>query len=264
MPGSLQGQKAPVILSIAGFDPSSGAGITADLRVIQDFGFSGMAVITALTVQNTSGAAKVEPVSGQVVTEMLEKLAAETGFAAIKVGMLATSQVCTAVADFLADHNGVKVVLDPVLRASSGIELLDISGISVLKGRLLALTTVLTPNLPEAEVLTGLSARNRDEIRRVAKGLQELGARNVVITGGHSPDNADYLLTESDEGRWVEGERLGAADVHGTGCVYSTALTCCLAQEMELPDAAIAAKAYVIEAVRHGLGLEKSAEPTKP
>lgn len=239
-----------VILSIAGFDPSSGAGITADLRTIEASGLRGMAVITALTVQNSSGVGRVEPVSGRLVAEMLAKLAEETGFAAIKVGMLATSQVCTAVADFLADHLGLKVVIDPILKASSGTDLLDTPGIAVLKSRLLSLATVVTPNLPEAEALTGLKVSTRDEVRQAAHRLQEMGARNVVVTGGHSADNADFLLTESGEGHWIEGERIGSTDIHGTGCTYSTALACCLGQGMELHDAAIAAKAYVIETIR--------------
>ena len=245
-----EGALTPVILTIAGFDPSSGAGITADLRTIQAHGCLGMACITALTVQNASEVSNVEPVSGQVVSKTLCKLTETTDFSAIKVGMLGTSEVATAVADFLADHQGKIVVLDPILRSSAGPALLDQMGIEVLKARMVSLASVITPNLPEAGSLTGLPVSSRQEVQIAARRLQEMGTPNVVITGGHAEDNSDFLLTESGEAHWIEGDRLASVATHGTGCAYSTSLACNLALGMELPDAAIAAKAFVIESLR--------------
>ena len=162
-----------IVLSIAGFDPSSGAGITADLKVFAAHGFYGMACITALTVQSTLGVRSVEPVSASTVVATLRVLAEDTTFCGIKVGMLATAEIGGAVGEFLDSIPGIPVVLDPVLRSSSGRELLETAGIRVLQGRLLARVDWITPNREELAVLTGATVANRQDVPFAAERLKD-------------------------------------------------------------------------------------------
>jgi len=185
--------RRPVVLSIAGFDPSSGAGVTADLKVFAAFGLYGMACITALTVQSTQGVRRVEPVVAKAVGETLEMLAEDVAFAGIKVGMLGTGQVAAAVADFLESHPQVPIVLDPVLRSSSGRELIDAAGLDLIRHRLLGRVNWMTPNLDELAVLTGEVVVEREDMPSAAAKLRSLADEvgntnlNILVTGGHLP-----------------------------------------------------------------------------
>lgn len=239
--------RAPVVLTIAGFDPSSGAGITADLRAIAANKCYGISCITAFTVQSTVGVAKSQPVEPKLVRETLVALAEDIEISAIKVGMLGAGAVAEVAAEFLEGYRG-PVVLDPVLRSSSGAELADSEAVEVLRERLLPRATVITPNAMEAAELAGIAVGNRPEAESAARLLSRSGGA-VIITGGHLADNADLVF--SKEGAvWLEGPRVGTGQTHGTGCAYSSALACGLAKGLSVVAAARAAKEYVAAAVR--------------
>ncbi|MBZ5705551.1 MAG: bifunctional hydroxymethylpyrimidine kinase/phosphomethylpyrimidine kinase [Acidobacteriia bacterium] len=257
------GQAPPVVLTIAGFDPSSGAGITADIKTIAAHGCYGVACISALTVQSTAGVRRVEPVNPELVTETLKELASDLEIAAVHIGMLGSGRVVRAVADFLAKEKFPEVVLDPILKSSSGANLVDGSGARILVERLLPLATVVTPNVDEASALTGLAVTNPEQMRAAAAKLHAMGAAAVVVTGGHLEKAIDLLSFTTKRGVEQEvfkSERQRSNSTHGTGCAFATAMTCHLALGRGLPEAVLLAKAYVTAAIAnahplgHGIG----------
>lgn len=257
------GQAPPVVLTIAGFDPSSGAGITADIKTIAAHGCYGVACISALTVQSTAGVRRVEPVNSELVAETLKELASDVEIAAVHIGMLGSGKVVRAVADFLAKEKFPEVVLDPILKSSSGANLVDAPGARILVDRLLPLATVVTPNVDEASALTGLAVTNPEQMRAAATKLHAMGAVAVVITGGHLEKAIDLLSFTTKRGVEQEvfkSERQRSNSTHGTGCAFATAMTCHLALGRGLPEAVLLAKAYVTAAIAnahplgHGIG----------
>jgi hydroxymethylpyrimidine/phosphomethylpyrimidine kinase len=251
----------PVVLSIAGFDPSSGAGITADIKTIAAHGCYGISCITALTVQSTRGVMRMDPVEGRIITETLEELAVDIDIAAVKIGMLGSAESARATAAFLKRHRPQNVVLDPILRSSSGAELISKEGLDVLKERLLSQANVVTPNIEEAAVLTGIEVGNPEQMRHAALRLQAMGARNVVITGGHLGIPVDLVLPRGQAAAMLEGTRIQSSSTHGTGCAFSTSLACCLAKGKSLIEAARMAKAYVESALRKAPAVGKGVGP---
>lgn len=256
-------EKPPVILTVAGFDPSSGAGVTADIKTIAAHGCYGIACITALTVQSTAGVRRVETIDSSLITATLEELAADIPIAAVHIGMLGTAKVAKAVAAFLRDSTGKpklpNIVLDPILRSSSGAELLDVAGARVLTEELLPLATVITPNVDEAAILTGLKVTDLDEMRAAAAKLREMGSPAVVITGGHLEKAIDLLTVKTSTGIEEEvfkAERQRSNSTHGTGCAFATAVACQLALGRSLAEAVLLAKTYVGAAISaaHPLG----------
>lgn len=250
-----------IVLSIAGFDPSSGAGVTADLKTIAAHGGYGMGCVTALTVQSTQGVSRVEPITGATVTETLEKLAEDVEIAAVRVGMLGSAEVALAVAAWLASRKQQNVVVDPVLRASSGAFLLEPAGVEVLTRRLIPLAAVITPNWAEAAELVRREVRNLAEAAGAAEALQQMGARNVLVTGGHSELNTDVLRLESGAVHQIPGPKVVSKATHGTGCALATAIACNLAQGMDVPAAAKAAKEYVRKAIEAAYPIGKGSGP---
>jgi hydroxymethylpyrimidine/phosphomethylpyrimidine kinase len=256
----------PVVLTIAGFDPSSGAGITADIKTIAAHECYGVSCITAFTVQSTRGVRRVESVDPGIIAETLQELAADVTVNAVHIGMLGNGQVVEVVADFLDRERLPHVVLDPVLKSSSGADLLDAAGTRLLLEKLLPLAELVTPNLDEASVLTGIAVTNLAEMRAAAAGLHALGAANVVVTGGDlDPGEKATDLLSFTTGRGIEEEVFKAArqrsnSTHGTGCAFSTALACHLAHGRGLPEAVLLSKAYVWSAIAnayplgHGVG----------
>ena len=252
----------PVVLSIAGYDPSSGAGITADVKTAAALGCYAVTCITALTVQSTQGVFGAEPVRPETVRETLSRLADDFDIAAVRIGMLGTGQVAKTVADFLRQNLPKNVVFDPVLRSSSGTDLIDAAGIEVIRRQFLPGCDVITPNFYEANRLAGLEfgaifASNSYEdalpdVRQVAAKLHNLGCRAVVITGGHLPEANDYLSSRP-AGEAFEhvfpGSRIESRATHGTGCAFATALACGLAHGLPLPKAVQKAKDFVRHAM---------------
>jgi hydroxymethylpyrimidine/phosphomethylpyrimidine kinase len=251
----------PVILTIAGYDPSSGAGITADIKTISAHKCYGVSCITALTVQSTRGVKRVEPVEGRIITETLEELVNDIDIAAIKIGMLGSAEAARAVVAFLRRNEVAHVVLDPVIMSSSGAELLAKDGIQIVKEKMLELTTVITPNIAEAGELTGMSVTVADQMKPAAAALHSLGARNAVITGGHLDPPVDLLSQDGRDPVFLIGTRIPSTSTHGTGCAYSTSLACHLASGKSLLEAARAAKNYVESAIRSAPGIGKGTGP---
>jgi hydroxymethylpyrimidine/phosphomethylpyrimidine kinase len=254
----------PVVLTIAGFDPSSGAGVTADVKTAAAHGCYGVACITAMTVQSTSGVRRLEPVRPELVTDTLNELFADVEVAAVHIGMLGNQRVAAAVADFLATTPIANVVLDPIIKSSSGADLLDRAGVKLLKEKLIPLSAVITPNVDEAGELTGLKVTNLDEMRQAARALHAGGAKAVVITGGHLEKAIDLLSFTGSRGLEQEvfkSDRQKSNSTHGTGCAFATALACHLAQDRGLPEAVLLAKAYVTAAISNAHPLGKGTGP---
>lgn len=254
----------PIVLTIAGFDPSSGAGVTADIKTIAAHGCYGVACISALTVQSTGGVRRVEPVSTDLITETLTELAADVEIAAVHIGMLGSAKVVRAVTEFLCGGKLPNVVLDPILKSSSGADLLDPAGARFLTDKLLPLATVLTPNVDEASALTGLAVTNPDQMRAAANQLHEQGAKAVVITGGHLDKAIDLLSFTTARG--IEQEifksaRLRSNSTHGTGCAFATSVACHLALGRGLPEAVLLAKAYVAAAISNAHPMGRGTGP---
>lgn len=249
----------PVVLTIAGFDPSSGAGVTADIKTIAAHGCYGVACVSALTVQSTSGVRRVEPVAADLVSETLEELACDLEISAVRIGMLGSAKVVWAVAEFLSKHRLPNVVLDPILKSSSGAALLEATGAPLLAEKLIPLATVVTPNVDEASALTGLAVTNLEQMRTAAHRLHELGAVAVVITGGHLEKAIDLLSFTGRAGieqETFKSARLRSNSTHGTGCAFATSVACHLALGRGLPEAVLLTKAYVAAAIvnAHPLG----------
>jgi hydroxymethylpyrimidine/phosphomethylpyrimidine kinase len=254
-----------IVLTIAGFDPSSGAGVTADIKTIAAHGCYGVACITAMTVQSTEGVRRVDPCDPQLVADTLQELAADVKIAAVHVGMLGSGKVAKAVADFLGRSKPPNVVvLDPILKSSSGTALLDRDGAKVLAAALLPLAAVVTPNVDEAAALTGLPVTNPEQMRAAAIRLHEMGAESVVVTGGHLDKAIDLLSFRTKRGVEQEvfkSERQRSNSTHGTGCAFATAMACHLALDRGLPEAVLLAKAYVSAAISKGHPLGKGIGP---
>jgi hydroxymethylpyrimidine/phosphomethylpyrimidine kinase len=253
-------KQLPVVLSIAGYDPSSGAGITADVKTIAAHGCYGVTCITALTVQSTRGVMDVEPVKGRVICETLEQLIDDVNIAAVKIGMLASVEAAKAVAAFLKRYSPRCVVLDPIIRSSSGANLISRDGLQILKQRILKHVDVITPNLDEAAALTGMSLTTLDDMKLAALRLHEMGARNVIITGGHIDPPHD-LLSQAKKITVLKGRKIQTRSTHGTGCAFSTALACNLAMGKNLLTSAKAAKRFVETALLKAPAIGKGIGP---
>lgn len=254
----------PAILTIAGFDPSSGAGVTADIKTIAAHGCYGVACITALTVQSTSRVAQVEPIAPEIIRDTLELLATDMDISAVHIGMLGNAPAAKAVADFLGKHAFSHVVLDPVLGSSSGTALLDDAGLQLLKTRLLPLASVVTPNAAEAGGLTGLQVTDIHGMKAAAVKLHEMGARGVIITGGDLSQIIDLLSVSKPDGpeqQEFPTQRIHSTSTHGTGCAFSVALTCQLAKGRPLTEAVLSAKRYVAAAIAAAYPIGKGKGP---
>lgn len=262
----------PVILSIAGYDPSSGAGATADIKTAAALGCYAATCVTALTVQSTQGVYRVRALEPELISETLAVLADDLDIAAVRIGMLGSGDVAAAVAGFLEERAPRNVVLDPVIRSSSGSALLDEAGLEILRDRIIPLCDVITPNIAEAAILTGTEPVGEDSawepalrrIRDLAGRLHELGAKAVVVTGGHLNPPNDFLVQWRD-GKPVEemipGERIESRSTHGTGCAFATALACRLALGDDVSHATRAAKTYVRQAILAAYPLGKGTGP---
>jgi hydroxymethylpyrimidine/phosphomethylpyrimidine kinase len=255
----------PNILTVAGVDPSGGAGVLADVKAISALGGYACAVITALTAQNTRAVVGVSPIEPAFVREQLDVLLTDVRVDAAKIGMVGQAPVIVAVADRLSHWGVAPVVLDPVMVAKSGDPLLDKSAVGALREALLPLATVITPNLPEAGVLLAERApESLKEMFRAAEKLRDLmrgdGARWVMLKGGHLPGGeAIDLLHDGDRMVELTAPRVSTRNTHGTGCTLSAALATLLPQSADVPSAARRAKQYLTEALRHADELDVGA-----
>ena len=253
----------PVALSIAGSDSSGGAGIQADLVVMNRLGVHGCSVITAVIAQNTTGVKAVEFPSPAMVRAQLEAVAADLPPAAVKLGMLAQASTVAAVADFL-DSCDSPVVCDPVLKSTSGATLLAGDAIESFKTRILPRVTLLTPNVPEAEFLLGRKITGPEEIAAAAHDLVRLGPKSVLLKGGHAAGMLSMdCWTDGRETLWLTSPRQDVRHTHGGGCVLSSAIAACLARGYALTDALVIGKAYVNQGLRLGGGIGQGRGPLR-
>ena len=256
--------KPPVVLTVAGFDPSSGAGITADIKTIAAHECYGVACITALTVQSTQGVRRVQAIAPELIRETLDELASDLDIAAVHIGMLGNAKAVKAVIDFLNQTRPPHVVLDPILKSSSGTDLLDVAGTKLMIEKLMPLSEIVTPNLDEATKLTGQAVTSLEEMKQAASRLHALGAANVAVTGGHLEKAVDLLSFSTAKGiehQVFKADRLQSTSTHGTGCAFATALACHLAHGRGLPEAVLLSKAYVSAAIANAQPMGKGTGP---
>ena len=251
----------PILLTIAGFDPSCGAGVAADLKTFAAHNCYGVAAVTALTVQSTQGVRAVHATPAAALRGQLEALAEDSALAAVKIGMLANRANANAVAEFLDKHSFPHVVLDPVSRPTEGeVELLDAPGMKFLRDELLKRATVITPNIQEAALLTGMEVKDVNAMKAAAQKLMEMGARAVIVTGGHLEKPTDVLCDAAGL-ETFGGDHVKSLNTHGSGCTFSSAIAAQLACGQHLRDAAILAKAYVMKAIEKSYSTGKGAGP---
>ena len=250
----------PILLTIAGFDPSCGAGTAADLKTFAAHGCYGVAAITSLTVQNTQGVDLVQNTPGATLRAQLDILAKDCEIAAVKIGMLGNRGNAVVVAEFLDTHKFAHVVHDPVMKSSTGTELLDAAGINYIVAEMLKRSSVITPNVPEAEILTGLSIKDAGDMEAAARKIVEMGARAVIVKGGHM-DKAVDILFDGNEIMPLAGEKGKEEFLHGTGCTFASALAAHLSAGRSLFEAAALAKAYVTKAIEKAYPIGKGRIP---
>jgi hydroxymethylpyrimidine/phosphomethylpyrimidine kinase len=242
----------PKALTIAGSDSGGGAGIQADLKTFSAFRVFGMSVLTAVTAQNSVGVQGVENLPPAFVAQQLRSVLDDFGTDAAKCGMLSTAGIIDAIADVLADHRIEKLVVDPVMVAKSGDPLLQADARTALADRILPLALVVTPNLPEAEVLAGMRVVEPEDMEEAARRIHVMGPRYVLVKGGHLKGDATDLLWNGREFTRFTAARVDSVNTHGTGCTFSAAIAAGLARGQALGDAIRSAKAYVTRAIREG------------
>jgi hydroxymethylpyrimidine/phosphomethylpyrimidine kinase len=249
-------------LTIAGSDSGGGAGIQADLKTFAAHGVYGTSAITAVTAQNTLGVTMFEPLSADLVTAQIEAVVSDIGAHAAKTGMLANAAIVEAVAAAIEELDVPWLVVDPVMIAKSGDPLLDVAALGAMKTELLRRAFVITPNVPEAEALTGITIRGDEDRREAARRLHAFGPTNVIVKGGHFP-TSDIVDLLYDGERYVEfrGERVPGRHTHGTGCTFAAAITAHLALGRALGEAIPLAQRYVAGAIRGGPALGKGHGP---
>jgi hydroxymethylpyrimidine/phosphomethylpyrimidine kinase len=250
----------PVALSVAGSDPSGGAGIQADLKTFAAFRVYGAAVVTCVTAQNTCGVRATGELPVALVAAQIDAVLDDLDVRAVKTGMLGRAEIVEAVAAGLA-RLAAPLVVDPVMVATSGDELLDAAGRAALRGRLLPLARLVTPNLREAGILAGREVRDLAGMRDAARAIRDLGARAVLVKGGHLAGDASDVLLDGDELHELAAPRLEAGPLHGTGCTLSAAIAARLARGATLLDAVRAAKEFVRAAIEHAPAVGHGARP---
>jgi hydroxymethylpyrimidine/phosphomethylpyrimidine kinase len=257
--------KVPVALTIAGSDSGGGAGIQADLKTFAAFGVHGTSAITAVTAQNTVAVSEIHELPIRVIRAQIDAVVEDIGVQAAKTGMLASAEIIEAVAAAIREHGIRNLVVDPVMVAKGGARLLHSDAIASLYRHLLPLAAVVTPNLPEAEVLLGRAVTTLDDRRQAARDLVALGPRAAVVKGGHA-DEAQAVDVYWDGVTMVElvGRRIKTKNTHGSGCVFSAAITAGLANGQEPLEAVQAAKVFIERAIEHSLELGKGHGPVNP
>ena len=249
------------VLTIAGSDPSGGAGIQADIKTITVHKMYAMSAITALTAQNTTGVYGIFDVTPQFVGQQIDCIFNDIRPDAVKIGMVSNGKIIETIADKLLDYKALNIVVDPVMVSTSGSRLLTGEAADALLTRLLPLGTVITPNIPEAEAISGLTIQSRDDMVRAAEKIAENVNGGVLIKGGHLEDTADDLLLYKGELHWFTSERVKNPNTHGTGCTLSSAIACNLAAGLPVEESIKNAKAYITRALKAGLDLGKGRGP---
>ncbi len=254
--------KVKRVLTIAGSDSGGGAGIQADLKTITALGGFGMSVVTAVTAQNTLGVHGIHEVPPEFVAMQFDAVASDIGVDAAKTGMLSSTEILRIVAAKIRQYGIDKLVVDPVMVAKGGAKLIRDDARDMLIGELLPLALIVTPNIPEAEALAGFSISGTESMREAAVRILALGARHVVVKGGHLDGDAIDILYDGRRFHEFRGKRIHTRDTHGTGCTFSAALATSLAKGQEVAEAVSEAKRYVETAIRHAFRLGGGHGPT--
>ena len=248
-------------LTIAGSDSSGGAGIQADIKTMTANGVYAMSAITALTAQNTTGVTGIMEVTPDFLKEQLDCIFTDIRPDAVKTGMVSSSALIEVIAERLRFYGAENIVVDPVMVATSGARLISEDAIETLKKELLPLATVITPNIPEAEVLSGRRVNSKEDMERVALEIYEKYGCSVLCKGGHSVNDANDLLYDGQALIWFKGKRIDNPNTHGTGCTLSSAIASGLAKGYDLPTAVKGAKNYISGALAAMLDLGKGSGP---
>jgi len=248
--------KSRIALTIAGSDPTGGAGFQSDLRTFSAMGVYGLSIASVLTAQNTGGVHSIQDVPSDFVSSQLEVLLQDIFPDAAKTGMLYGRDVISAIARGIRKYSLTNVVIDPVTVSSTGVTLIEEKGLDVIKGDLFPLAKVITPNIYEAGLLAGMEVGSEEEMKEAAVILKEYGPGSVIITGGHLDDRAMDLLYDGEEFLSLENERL-PGEYHGTGCVFSASVTACLALGYDIKEAVIKAKDFTYRAMKNALSVGK-------
>lgn len=250
------------ILTIAGSDSGGGAGIQADLKTITVLGGFGMSVITALTAQNTLGVKGVHDVPAEFVALQFDAVASDIGVDAAKTGMLSNVDIIRLIVSKIKQYAIDKLVVDPVMIAKGGASLIRSEAVDVMKELLIPLAFVVTPNIPEAEVITGMRISSIEDMKTAARNIMRLGARNVVVKGGHLHGDAVDVLYDGKDFREFHAERIDTRNTHGTGCTFSAALATFLGRSMPVSESVKEAKLYITRAIEHALEIGGGHGPT--
>ncbi|OCA81616.1 bifunctional hydroxymethylpyrimidine kinase/phosphomethylpyrimidine kinase [Bacillus sp. FJAT-27225] len=252
------------VLTIAGSDSGGGAGIQADIKTFQELGVYGMSVLTAVTAQNTLGVQEVYPMTVEAVAEQICSIGEDIGTDALKTGMLFNAEIIEEVSRKISMYEWKNVVVDPVMIAKGGASLLQQEAVSALKNYLLPLAAVVTPNIPEAEVLTELTIKTEEDKMEAAKRLHALGAQYVIIKGGHDEHSTQAvdLLFDGKEFSYFASERIETKNTHGTGCTFSAAITAGLAKGNSVNEAVSDAKRFIQAAIEHPIHIGNGHGPT--
>jgi hydroxymethylpyrimidine/phosphomethylpyrimidine kinase len=249
------------VLTIAGSDCSGGAGIQADLKTITVHKMYGMSVITALTAQNTTGVYGIQEASPDFVANQIDCIFNDISPDAVKIGMVSNREIIKIIAEKLIQYKAKNIVVDPVMVATSGSKLISDEAINILIKELIPLATVITPNIPEAEVLCGFKIKDEKDMVQAAKKISEQLKGAVLVKGGHLVNDAIDLLYENGNIHWFKSERINNPNTHGTGCTLSSAIACNLADGKTLAESIENAKAYLTGALRAGLDIGKGSGP---
>ena len=253
--------KMKTALTIAGSDCSGGAGIQADIKAMTMNGVYAMSAITALTAQNTTGVRAIQESTPEFLKEQIDAIFEDIFPDAVKIGMVASSELICVIADRLKNYKATNIVLDPVMVATSGSALMKTDAVQTLIDELLPLATVITPNIPEAEVLSGLTIETKEDMEKAAKLIGDSYNCSVLLKGGHSINDANDLLYSDGSTQWFEGKRIDNSNTHGTGCTLSSAIASNLAKGFTLAEAVKRAKDYISEALAAQLDLGKGSGP---
>ena len=248
-------------LTIAGSDSSGGAGIQADIKTMTANGVYAMSAVTALTAQNTTGVTDILEATPAFLAAELDAVFTDIYPDAVKIGMVSSSALIEVIADKLRQYGAERIVVDPVMVATSGARLISETAVETLKERLLPLATVLTPNIPEAELLSGMSITGPEGMEAAARSIGERYGCAVLCKGGHKVNDADDLLWRGGTGKWFHGQRIDNPNTHGTGCTLSSAIASNLAKGYDLDAAVERAKEYISGALNAQLNLGKGAGP---
>ena len=248
-------------LTIAGSDCSGGAGIQADIKTMTMNGVYAMSAVTALTAQNTTGVRAIQESTPEFLEQQIDAVFEDIYPNAVKIGMVSSSALIRVIADRLRFHQAVNVVVDPVMVATSGSSLMKTDAVNILIAELLPIATLVTPNIPEAEILSGMSIGNQEDMEKAAKMIGDTNHCSVLLKGGHSINDANDLLYAKGELIWFPGKRINNPNTHGTGCTLSSAIASNLAKGFSLADAVQRAKDYISEALATQLDLGKGSGP---